>query len=113
MKTAPLGLISTIIVALLGSSAASLAQTNTSNSSTSEKIAPFEATAQLMNAVQYNGSAEAIRLLLEKGADANAKNNEGWHALQLAAKQGNLEIVKLLLDKGADINASNNLGGTA
>jgi ankyrin repeat protein len=104
----------TIIVSLFASCVVSLAQTNAHNSnSLSDKSAPFEATAQLMNAVQYDGSPEAVKLLLDKGANVNAKDNEGWHPLQHAAKRGNLEIVKLLLEKGADVNATNGGGGTA
>jgi ankyrin repeat protein len=119
MKTARLaivgsGFISTIIIALFVSSVVSLSQTNTDNSnSNSDKIAPFEATAQLMNALQYGGDAKSIKLLIAKGADVNAKDNEGWHALQLAAKRGNIEIVRLLLENGADVNATNLNGVTA
>ena len=94
-------LISTIILVLLLGNLTSSAQSN------------FEATGQLMNAVQYGGNAEAIKLLLEKGADPNAKDNQGWHALQLAAKRGDVNIVRLLLEKGADANTTNNWGVTA
>jgi hypothetical protein len=71
------------------------------------------ATGQLMSAIQYSGDAKTVKLLLEKGADVNAKDNEGWHPLQLAAKRGDLELIKVLLENGAEVNASNDLGGTA
>lgn len=70
-------------------------------------------TGQLMNAVQYGGSVETIKLLLKKGADLNAKDNDGWHPLQLAAKRGDVEIVRLLLENGAKVNATNDYGATA
>ena len=71
------------------------------------------ATGQLMSAAQYGGNAETVKLLLERGADVNAKDNDGWTPLQHAAKRGNVEIIKLLLEKGADVNAKSNDGVTA
>jgi ankyrin repeat protein len=71
------------------------------------------ATGQLMNAVQYGGDAAMVKSLLEKGADINAKDNDGWTALQHAAKRGDVEIVRLLLENGADANARSNDGGTS
>jgi ankyrin repeat protein len=71
------------------------------------------ATGQLMSAVQYGGNVDTIKPLLEKGADVNAKDNDGWTPLQFAAKRGSLEIVRLLLENGADAKAKSNDGGTA
>jgi ankyrin repeat protein len=69
----------TIIALLLVGCVVSLAQTNTNNSDSSlDKNAPFNTTAQLMNAAQYGGTAEIVKVLLEKGADINAKDNDGW-----------------------------------
>lgn len=42
-------------------------------------------------------------LLLENGADINAKSSEGTPLYEAAAK-GKIDIVKLLVEKGADIN---------
>lgn len=58
------------------------------------------------------GQTEAGRLLLEKGADLNVKNNEGLTALHTAAFLCHPETVKLLLEKGADVTAKNNDGQT-
>jgi len=99
---------------LLGIGAASISlsvQTNTP--SVTAAIPLFEATARLMNALQYDGSLQDIQRFVEQGADVNAKESEGWHALQLAAKREDIEIVRYLLDKGAEINAENNGGVTA
>ncbi|XP_042857224.1 putative ankyrin repeat protein RF_0381 [Penaeus japonicus] len=47
---------------------------------------------------------DAVRLLLDKGADPNAKNNMGQTALHLATTIDNKKIVALLLEKGVDPN---------
>ncbi|OPY76034.1 MAG: Ankyrin repeat protein [Syntrophorhabdus sp. PtaU1.Bin058] len=47
-----------------------------------------------------------VKLLLDKGADVNAKwATEGITALIFASQEGHTDVVKLLLDKGADVNA--------
>jgi hypothetical protein len=55
----------------------------------------------LMCAVQM-GYADTVRMLLEKGTDANAKAKNGATALYDATRMGQVEIVKLLLARGAD-----------
>lgn len=53
-----------------------------------------------------NGHENAVRLLLEKGASAEAKvEASGMTALHLAAGNGHEDIVRLLLLGGADLNA--------
>jgi ankyrin repeat protein len=54
-----------------------------------------------------SGRVDVVKLLLDKGADANASG-----ALSSAACQGHVELVKLLLDKGADVNARSKEGWT-
>jgi len=56
------------------------------------------------------GSPEAVKLLLDSGADANAKNQLEATALILGA--GNADKTRLLLAKGADVNAHSKLGRT-
>lgn len=48
-----------------------------------------------------------VRLLLEEGADVNARENiVGYRStLIMASFRGNVEIAQLLLEKGADVNA--------
>jgi ankyrin repeat protein len=48
-----------------------------------------------------NGAFEVVRLLLERGADVEAKDNNGKNSLQEAARYGHDEVVKLLLEHGA------------
>lgn len=61
----------------------------------------------------YNGQTNVIKLLIESGADINAKNIHGNTALIFASARGYLDIVKYLIEVGADINLKNNLGNTA
>eukprot|EP00123_Amoebidium_parasiticum_P022906 comp97677_c0_seq1/m.48674 comp97677_c0_seq1/g.48674 ORF comp97677_c0_seq1/g.48674 comp97677_c0_seq1/m.48674 type:complete len:145 (-) comp97677_c0_seq1:172-606(-) len=67
---------------------------------------------KLIDAVRQ-GSATAVRALLEQGADPNAKV-EGTTALHEAVKSGNRELVTLLLDPAydTDINLKDLLGNT-
>ena len=57
--------------------------------------------------------AEAAKLLIDKGANVNARGNDGGTALHAAAFLCRGEIVKLLLTKGVDIGAENVRGETA
>jgi cytohesin len=59
------------------------------------------------------GNTDVVKLLIDKGADINARNNGDWTALMLAAQTGALDTVRLLLEKGADANAANEDGYTA
>jgi ankyrin repeat protein len=65
----------------------------------------------LQAAMRYNRT-EAVRLLVEKGADVNAKGTGGWAALHMAVKRGDEAAVRLLVELGADINATDASGWT-
>ena len=56
------------------------------------------------------GSVDALKLLIEAGADVNAKNAFDATALMWAA--GDIGKVRLLLSKGADVKARSKLGRT-
>lgn len=60
-----------------------------------------------------SGNTEAIKLLLAKGADVNARNKLNRTALMFAALSADSGAVKLLLEKGAAVNLTNELGYTA
>ena len=64
----------------------------------------------LMYSALY-GDGNAVRLLLEKGADPNARNDAGATALMYAA--ANEEKTRLLLDQKADPNLRSGEGRTA
>jgi len=60
----------------------------------------------------YYGLKEIVELLLDKGADVNAKEEVGWTPLHYAAAMSHKAIAELLLDKGADVNAKDDGGDT-
>ena len=51
------------------------------------------------------GKPDALKVLLEHGADPNKTNNEGQTALMWAAAEKNAAAIKTLIDHGADVNA--------
>jgi len=59
------------------------------------------------------GDMSAVRSLLDKGADVNAKWREGGTALMAAAVIGHADVMRVLLERGADVNSRNNEGHTA
>jgi ankyrin repeat protein len=58
------------------------------------------------------GRTEIAELLVAKGANVNARENNGITPLHIAAERGNREIVELLISRGADINARRKNGKT-
>lgn len=53
----------------------------------------------------WMGQSEAVKMLLDAGADTKLKNENGWTAFYFACSHGNDEkIVKYLLDAGANPN---------
>jgi tetratricopeptide (TPR) repeat protein len=60
-----------------------------------------------------NNQADAVRALIEKGANVNAKDLGGTTALILAAHYGYIDVVRVLIEKGADLNMKDGQGSTA
>ena len=67
----------------------------------------------LLHFAAFYDDTEALKFLIDAGANVNAKENEGRTPLHLAAERGNIESVELLLKAGSDINAKNEHGDTA
>ena len=61
---------------------------------------------------RYFKDGSVLRLLLERGADINARNRFGQTSLHRASYSGSLETVRLLLEHGADVGAEDNDGET-
>jgi len=53
----------------------------------------------------YDEKEELSKLLIEKGANVNHKNENGDFALYFAIEANLTEITKLLIKNGADVNA--------
>lgn len=51
-----------------------------------------------------SGHRAVVELLLQRGANANEKDNQGWTPLHTATKNGQAEILRLLLEHGADVS---------
>jgi uncharacterized protein len=56
---------------------------------------------------------DVVQALIAKGADVNAKRNDGLTALMTASRRDRIDVVQALLDRGADVNAKDNSGLTA
>ena len=61
----------------------------------------------------YALEKEIVNLLLDGGADINARSDDENTALLGAIERGHIEIANLLIERGADIYAENNKGWTA
>jgi len=63
----------------------------------------------LMSAAE-NGHLAICRLLIDKGAQVEAKSSNGSTPLHFAAHHDHVEVVRLLCDRGADIEARDIIG---
>jgi ankyrin repeat protein len=61
----------------------------------------------------WKGHIEIARLLLQNGAEVNAKSNDGSAPLHWAAIHGHVNILHLLVENGADLEAQSNNGWRA
>ena len=65
----------------------------------------------------WEGQAEVVRLLVQRGADINPKKVVGemgneWTPLHFAAEHNQVECARLLLEAGADPNVEDEFGQT-
>ena len=58
------------------------------------------------------GYADIVKLLIDHGANVNAKSSVGNTALTYACCGGYEDVVKILLDAGADVEHQNENGHT-
>ena len=72
--------------------------------STPLNIAVTNSNIILKNSGEYK-KFKLIKLLLEKKADTEIQDNDGWTPLMNAVKFSNIKVVRLLLDYKANVNA--------
>lgn len=65
-----------------------------------------------LRSASWGGHTEALRLLLDAGADVDGCDSEGRTALRAAAWGGHEEIVRILLQYGASVNKADSNGRT-
>lgn len=61
----------------------------------------------------YIGLPEAVNVILNDGADPNARDKYGEAPLHKAVRRGHENVVALLLNNGADVNAADVFGLTS
>jgi ankyrin repeat protein len=66
-----------------------------------------------LHSAAASGNLEIARMLLESGADANARQQGGFTPLHSSAQNGQIEMANLLLEHGADITLVNDAGENA
>ena len=59
------------------------------------------------------GKADIVEILLNNGADVNARSRKGTTAVMNASIGGHIEVLDLLKDRGADFAARNSTGDSA
>lgn len=62
-----------------------------------------------LSVASFRGNKGIAKLLIDKGANLDLQEDEGFTALML----GDMDLVKLLEDKGANLDLQNNEGNTA
>lgn len=57
----------------------------------------------------HRGDTPAVRQLLNQGAQADTRNDQGQTALLVATHANEVEAAKVLIEAGADVNAKDNI----
>ena len=73
------------------------------------RLAAAPAAAPVADAAR-SGALDAVRVLLQQGADANAAHGDGMSALHWAAERGDAEMVDALVHAGAAVDAVTRIG---
>ncbi|KAI8498597.1 Unconventional myosin-XVI [Branchiostoma belcheri] len=66
-----------------------------------------------LHLASWNGQTGVVELLIQHGANLEARDKNGWTTLHLACRYGHTGIVELLIQHGADMEARTKLGSTA
>ena len=70
-----------------------------------------KAASDLLEAI-LAGSLDEIKRIVSDGVDLNARADDGFTPLMLAATRGDPSVTEFLIGKGADVNARNKIGQT-
>jgi ankyrin repeat protein len=82
-------------------------------------VARHETRVTPLHAALFGRQVEAARLLVERGADVNARRGgkgwprAGWTALHYAAGYGFIDLIECLVERQADVSARDDAGRTA
>ena len=68
------------------------------------RFLPPEVLPKKLTEAAASGHVDQVEMLLEHGADINAKNDKGLTSIQVAKMHGRTDMAKLLEEKGADAN---------
>ena len=74
-------------------------------------VTEIENNVRFVNTVS-EGNTEAVKLLIEAGADVNKAANRGRTPLYTAVHDGLIEVAKVLIEAGADVNKATKYGST-
>lgn len=77
-----------------------------------EECAGVLAGASLLQQAAYWGLGNAVRTLIDRGANPSERDMRGETPLHKAARRGHREVVRALVEKGAEVDARNALGMT-
>jgi ankyrin repeat protein len=66
-----------------------------------------------LHASAGNGRLAQVKALISRGADVDAREDDGWSPLMLAAQNGHVDVVRELIDNGASVNHMGDDGVTA
>ncbi len=72
-----------------------------------------EIRAPVLSWASHYNNPEAVRLLLDKGADVNKPSAGGHRALHSAAFFAHPEVLRMLIERGADVRVKDNSGSTS
>lgn len=80
-----------------------------------EHLSPDELSIMLFVAIvndYFYEYLDYIKLLINAGASLEAKDDDGWTPLHIAAYRGNIEAIKTLICVGAALNSTDRRGDT-
>ena len=81
--------------------------------STPQAAAALPSSGPALHEAIAEGNREIVKILVEAGANVDAKNRFGDPALHRAILKGDSEMVRILVEAGANVNITNAYGDSA